>query len=209
MTRWHAAEVAFGSVRRQRPTRSGTGWFLAGYAGVAGFFVSEGVTRKPGSASSLHASADDQGTTRMIGVAYGLAAELPLLLRRTPLPQLPRLVAPAGLILQATGLGLRAWSMRRLGEFYSRTLRTEGSQHRVIDSGPYRLVRHPGYTGSLLTWIGFALTSRSAPVVALVGGLMGRAYHQRITAEEELLRRELPCYVDYSGRTKKLIPFVW
>jgi len=117
-------------------------------------------------------------------------------LRRTPLPELPRPVAPAGLILQATGLGLRAWSMHRLGEFYSRTLRTEGSQHGVIDSGPYRLVRHPGYTGSLLTWTGFALTSRSASVVALVGGLMGRAYHQRITAEEALLRRALPGYVD-------------
>lgn len=176
---------------------------------MAGFFTLEGVNRKPGSAASLAASADDQGTTRMIGIAYGLAAELPLLLRRTPLPQLPGLVAPAGLLLQATGLGLRAWSMRRLGEFYSRTLRTEGAQHRVIQTGPYRFIRHPGYTGSLLTWTGFALTSRSAPVVGLVGGLMGFAYHQRITAEEDLLRRELPGYVDYSDHTKKLIPFVW
>lgn len=99
--------------------------------------------------------------------------------------------------------------MRRLGQFYSRTLRTEGSQHRVIHTGPYRFIRHPGYTGSLLTWTGFALTSRSAPVVAVVGGLMGRAYHRRITAEEDLLRRELAGYVDYSSRTKKLIPFVW
>jgi len=196
-------------MRRRRPARTGTGWFIAGYAGVAGFFALEAVTRKPGSASSLHASPDDQGTTRMIGVAYGLAAELPLLLRRAPLPQLPRLVAPAGLILQATGLGLRASSMRRLGEFYSRTLRTEGAQHRVIETGPYRFIRHPGYTGSLLTWTGFALTSRSAPVVALVGGLMGRAYHQRITTEEDLLRRELPGYLDYSDHTKKLIPFIW
>lgn len=70
--------------------------------------------------------AADQGTTRMIAVAYELGAEVPLLLRRTPLPELPRLVAPAGLILQATGLGLRAWWMRCLGEFYCRTLRTDG-----------------------------------------------------------------------------------
>ncbi|MGH9064295.1 MAG: methyltransferase family protein [Acidimicrobiales bacterium] len=176
---------------------------------MAGFLVLEGSTREPGSASSLRASAEDQGTTRMIGVAYGLAAELPLLLRRTPLPQLPRLVAPAGLLLEAAGLGLRAWSMRSLGELYSRTLRTEGARHRVIDTGPYRFIRHPGYTGSLLTWTGFALTSRSAPVVALVGGLMGRAYRQRITVEEDLLRRELPGYAGYSDRTKKLLPFVW
>lgn len=182
---------------------------LAGYAGIAGFFVLEGLTREPGNAASLHPSADDKGTTRTIIVAYGLAADMPLLLRCTPLPQLPRPVAPVGLMLQLTGLGLRAGSMRRLGEFYSRTLRTEGARHRVIDTGPYRFIRHPGYTGSLLTWTGFALTSRSWPVVAFVGGLLGRAYRQRITAEEALLRRDLPGYVDYSNHTKKLIPFVW
>lgn len=79
----------------------------------------------------------------------------------------------------------------------------------VIDSGLYQLVRHPGYLGSLLTRVGFALTSRSMPVVALIPGLLGATYSRRITAEEELLRRDLPGYTTYSERTKKLIPFVW
>jgi protein-S-isoprenylcysteine O-methyltransferase Ste14 len=71
------------------------------------------------------------------------------------------------------------------------------------------LIRHPGYLGSLLTWIGFAPTSRSAPVVALIPELLGAAYSRRIMAEENLLRRDLPGYTSYSERTKKLIPFVW
>jgi protein-S-isoprenylcysteine O-methyltransferase Ste14 len=79
----------------------------------------------------------------------------------------------------------------------------------VVTAGPYRLVRHPGYTGSLLTWTGFALTSRSGPVLALTGGLLGLAYQRRIAAEEELLARDLPGYEDYQARTRKLIPFVW
>ena len=91
---------------------------------------------------------------------------------------------------------------------YTRTLRTEGEQ-RVVDTGPYRLVRHPGYAGSLLTWNGFALTTRSRPVIAVVGVLLGRAYDQRIAAEEALLQRDLPDYVAYSHRTNKLVPFVW
>ncbi len=192
----------------RRPRRSGTGWFLAGYAGIACFFALEAVTRKPGSASSLEASTDDQGTTHMIVTAYALATELPLVLRRVPAPQLPQTAGPAGLALQACGLALRAWSMRTLGTSYTRTLRTENEQH-VTDNGPYRLIRHPGYTGSLLTWTGFALTSRSVPVIALVAGLLGRAYHRRITAEEKLLQRDLPGYTAYSHHTKKLIPFVW
>jgi len=87
-------------------------------------------------------------------------------------------------------------------------LRTDAEQT-VIDTGPYRLVRHPGYAGSLLTWTGFALTSGSLPVVAVVSALLGYAYRRRIAAEEQLLRRELSPYVAYSQRTKKLVPYVW
>jgi len=98
--------------------------------------------------------------------------------------------------------------MRTLGASYSRTLRAGQEQH-VVDTGPYRLVRHPGYTGSLLTWTGFALASRSTLVLALVAALLGGAYHHRITAEQQQLQRDLPCCLAYSQHTKKLIPFVW
>ena len=194
--------------RSRRRSRTDTGWLLAGYAGIAGFFVLEALTRQRGTASSLDASEDDRDTTRMIITAYALAADLPLLLRRLPAPQLPPVAGPAGLIVQASGLALRAWSMRTLGAAYTRTLRTDDEQH-VVEEGPYRLVRHPGYAGSLLTWSGFALASRSVPVIGFVTGLLGWAYQRRITAEEELLRRELPGYAAYSDRTKKLIPFLW
>jgi protein-S-isoprenylcysteine O-methyltransferase len=70
-------------------------------------------------------------------------------------------------------------------------------------------VRHPGYTGSLLIWTGFALTSRSLPVPVFVGAMLAPAYQQRIRAEEDLLHRELPDYGAYAARTKRLIPFVW
>ena len=82
-------------------------------------------------------------------------------------------------------------------------------EQQVIDTGPYRLVRHPGYAGSLLIWTGFALSSRSVPVVAAVGALLGPAYRRRIAAEEQLLRRDRPSYPAYTDRTKRLIPFVW
>jgi protein-S-isoprenylcysteine O-methyltransferase Ste14 len=196
------------AARVRRRPRGDTARFLAGYAGIAGFFALEGLTRERGIASSLEAAQEDQGTTRMIISAYAVAADLPLLLRRLPVAQLPPIAGPAGLIVQASGLALRAWSMHTLGASYTRTLRTEEEQ-RVIDAGPYRLVRHPGYAGSLLTWSGFALASRSMPVIGLVGGLLSWAYQRRITAEEELLRRQLPGYSAYSQQTKKLIPFVW
>jgi protein-S-isoprenylcysteine O-methyltransferase len=98
--------------------------------------------------------------------------------------------------------------MWTLGASYSRTLRT-GVAQTLTEAGPYSLVRHPGYAGSLLTWIGFAVASRSLPVVAVVAGFLGLAYRDRIRAEEELLRRQLPGYEQYARRTWRLIPYVW
>lgn len=182
---------------------------MAGYGGLLGFFFLEYLFRQPGNASTLAPSEGDQGTTRLIVAAYAAATNLPLLSRRLPIGRLPRAVARAGVAVQGTGLALRGYSMRALGSSYTRTLRTEPSQQALVQTGPYRLIRHPGYLGSLLTWTGFALTSRNLPTIALVSGLLGAAYWQRITAEEQLLRRELAGYENYAQRTSRLIPFVW
>ena len=154
---------------------------MAGYAGVAGFFVLEKSTRERGAAASLEASRDDRGTTRMIVAAYATAAVVAPLVRALRRPRLRAAAGPVGVGLEAAGLGLRAWSMRTLGQSYSRTLRV-GHGQRVVDRGPYRFLRHPGYAGSLLIWTGFALTSRSIAVVEMVGGLLGLAYHRRVSA---------------------------
>ena len=183
-------------------------WFLAGCAGLAGFFALEAALREPGQASSVAASSDDRGTTRGIVTAFGLTAILTPIMRRLPGPRLPAVAAPAGLAMQALGLSLRAWSMHTLRGSYSRTLGTRGRQP-VVDTGPYRLIRHPGYAGSLLVWLGFALTSRSIPAVGLVAGSLGRAYRDRIAAEESLLLRDLAPYAAYRVRTKKVLPFIW
>jgi protein-S-isoprenylcysteine O-methyltransferase Ste14 len=194
--------------RTMTASDSSGGWLLAGYLGAAGFFLQEVLLRRRGAASSLSASHDDRGTTRTLLISSGFAYGLPLVLRRLPLPSMPRPAAATGLIMQACGFALRVWSMRTLGDFYTRTLRTTQHQH-LVDTGPYRLIRHPGYAGALLVWTGLALASRSTPATVVVAALMGRAYQRRITAEEKLLRRALPEYSDYSRRTHKLIPHLW
>ncbi len=183
-------------------------WFVAGYAALAGFFALEAATRERGTASSLTATPDDRNTTRDIVLAYAVAGLAAPLVRLVPIPRLPRVAGPIGLAIEASGLGLRAWSMHTLGGAYSRTLRAESGQQ-VVEAGPYAVVRHPGYLGSIMTWLGFALTSRSLPVTALVGSLLGNAYRRRIDAEERLLTRDLPAYAGYKARTKRMIPSIW
>lgn len=201
--------AGIGRPARRHQDRGQGRWLLAGYAGLGGFFVLKGLLRQRGSAASPKTGDADRGTTRTLAVAYALAADLPFLARWSPERPLPAALAPVGLALEVTGLGVRAWSMRALGKSYSRTLRTEVDGQALIDTGPYRSVRHPGYLGSLLTWAGLVLISRRLSVVAAVLGLLGAAYGRRITAEEQLLQRDLPGYTAYSQRTKKLIPGIW
>ena len=186
----------------------GTRFLLAGYAGVGGMIALERLLRGDGNAASLDASGDDQHTTRDLSAAIAIAAVAPPVLLLLPFGRLPKGFAAIGLGMQLAGLAVRAASMRSLGSFYSRTLRVEQEQH-VVNTGPYQWVRHPGYAGSLLVWIGFALASRSLPAVVLVGGLFSAVYRRRILAEELLLRRDLPGYVTYSEHTDRLVPHVW
>ena len=192
--------------------RSGSsrrGWLAASYAGAAAFFVLEAVAREPGEASDLAATGSDQGTTRQLAAAYGLAAGLSPVLRRLRAGRLPPVSGPAGVGMMTAGLALRAWSMRTLGAYYSRTLRTTSDQG-VVEYGPYRVIRHPGYLGSVMVWTGFAVTSGSAAAALGVAALMGNAYRRRIAAEEAMLTGRFgSAYTEYSQRTKRLIPFIW
>ncbi len=181
---------------------------VLGYLGLGGFFALEATVREPGTAASLRADADDDGTTAGIVRAFQIGAALPLALRRAPGPALPEALARTGLLVEVAGIALRFWSMRTLGAAYSRTLRT-GAGQGVVEDGPYAAVRHPGYLGTLLVWLGFALTSGRASAVVAIGALFGRAYGRRIEAEERLLVRDLPGYAEYRRRTKRVVPLVW
>jgi protein-S-isoprenylcysteine O-methyltransferase Ste14 len=191
----------------RRTRRRGSRWFLAGYAGVAGFLAVEAM-RRPGPASALHGGSEDAGSTRDIAVSFAAVAVSSPLLRRIPVRPLPWPAAALGLSMQATGLALRAWSMQTLRQSYTRTLRVSNEQE-VVDRGPYRHLRHPGYLGSLLVWTGFGLSSCSLPVVGAVAALIVPTYVRRIDAEETLLESELHGYAAYRARTKKLLPALW
>ena len=79
----------------------------------------------------------------------------------------------------------------------------------VADRGPYRLVRHPMYSVSLLIWLWIPLALGSfvlLPAVAVILPIL----MLRLLNEEQMLRRELPGYAEYCQRTPwRLIPFVW
>jgi protein-S-isoprenylcysteine O-methyltransferase Ste14 len=109
----------------------------------------------------------------------------------------------------AAGLTLRIWAARVLGAFYTRTLRTNARQ-RLVTDGPYRLVRHPGYLGNLLLWLGAAIATANGFAAAAIALTIGRAYRARIVAEEAMLAEAFAeDYPAYAVHTWRLLPFVF
>jgi protein-S-isoprenylcysteine O-methyltransferase len=80
----------------------------------------------------------------------------------------------------------------------------------VIDSGPYRWVRHPSYTGGVLAAIGFGLALSTWLGALISGVLLIWAYALRVPREEALLARQLgAAYANYASRTWRFVPFVF
>ncbi len=109
-------------------------------------------------------------------------------------------------VLTVLGFLFCWWARLHLGSLWSGNI-TIKAGHRVVDTGPYRLVRHPIYTGLLLA--AFATAAEKATVLALAGAaLMFFGIWIKAGFEERFLRAELgrEAYDAYARRTPMLIP---
>jgi protein-S-isoprenylcysteine O-methyltransferase Ste14 len=166
-------------------------------------------------ASSLQrtdAKARDGGSLVVISLVLGAGFFLAFSLWGTGHPPGPALGAwalAAGAAVSLCGIALRLWSIRTLGRYFTYVVKVSPDQA-VVESGPYRLLRHPSYTGGLLTGIGIGLSLRYALGPAIVGGAMLTGYLIRIGVEEKALAEGIgEPYRAYMRRTKRLIPFIW
>jgi protein-S-isoprenylcysteine O-methyltransferase Ste14 len=114
-----------------------------------------------------------------------------------------------GLAIFWMGAGLRWWAIHTLGRFFQLTVVVQEGQT-VVDTGPYRALRHPSYTGALLMYLGLGVACDNALSVVLSVALVLAAFLRRIRVEEAVLAHELgEPYRAYARRTRRLIPGVW
>jgi protein-S-isoprenylcysteine O-methyltransferase Ste14 len=115
----------------------------------------------------------------------------------------------AALLLFVLGWVPVIWAMR-VNRFFSSAVRiqSERGQH-VISDGPYRFVRHPGYTAALVV-IGVNGVALGSWLAAAIGWLGLPILLWRTAKEDRMLRAELPGYAEYAARVKwRLLPGVW
>ena len=114
-------------------------------------------------------------------------------------PEFPLWLIVLGLILISLGYGFAAWALAE-NRFFSSVVRIQTDRgHVVCDSGPYRIVRHPGYAGNIPPLLGIALALGSVwtlipAAVALIIAVI------RTALEDQTLQEELPGYRDYAQR---------
>lgn len=120
----------------------------------------------------------------------------------------PWIIFGAAIAVAFAGFALRLWAIRVLGRSFTAAIATSPGQT-VVDSGPYRRIRHPSYTGALVTVLGAALTFTNwLSLVAFVPVFL--AYCYRIMVEERALEGDLGgAYEEYRRRTRRMIPFVF
>ena len=121
---------------------------------------------------------------------------------------LPGFVYYVGIAFMLIGLVLRQWAVAVLGRFFTLTVRVQ-SDHKIVEAGPYRFVRHPSYTGLLFLMIGISLALQTLEGFFINLVVFGLVFGYRIYLEEHALLNALGDeYRSYSKRTKRLIPYV-
>lgn len=119
------------------------------------------------------------------------------------------LLFAAGIAAVLLGVLLRWYAVRTLGPQFSRHIAIQ-EHHEIVTAGPYRLIRHPSYSGTLLTLLGIGVaTDNWLSLLVMVAGGVG-VYTYRVSREERVLIRELGRpYLRYMKQTKRFIPWLW
>jgi len=119
------------------------------------------------------------------------------------------LTSVIGLVLMGLGLAVRSWAMVHLGRYFTVDVAVAADQ-RIVDTGPYRLVRHPSYTGLLLLAVGVGLCFGNIASFLVIAVPMIALMLKRMKVEEEVLAEALGnTYREYMARTQRLIPGIY
>lgn len=114
-----------------------------------------------------------------------------------------------GLLLFGIGLAIRWIAIIHLGRFFTVNVAI-AQDHKLITTGPYRYVRHPSYTGTLLTFLGFGFCLLNYISIAVVFLPIAAGFLWRMHIEEAALSEVFgEQYRSYAAATRRLVPFLY
>jgi protein-S-isoprenylcysteine O-methyltransferase Ste14 len=153
----------------------------------------------------------DKGSIRLIWVMISIAITLGVVLAiYVRLPISKTIVLPfVGLTLIIIGMVFRFISIRALGRLFTVDV-TIRDNHKIKKDGIYRIIRHPSYSGSLISFIGFSISLNNWLGLLAITIIITIALLYRIKIEEKILIDRFGTeYLDYKNNSYCLIPFIY
>jgi protein-S-isoprenylcysteine O-methyltransferase Ste14 len=116
---------------------------------------------------------------------------------------------PIGMILVTIGLITRIYSMATLKQYFTYSV-AKVDEHKLVETGIYKVVRHPGYLGQLIIFIGISIAISNWLSILAMAIPIAIGYGYRINVEERFMLKQFGNkYLDYQKRTKRIIPMLY
>ena len=173
------------------------------------FFVCEqigGVIIPKVKRSGAKVKRRNMGSGVLVICSWVAIFSFPVIVAKVSMGLLPDWIYYVGIFVMVAGIVFRQWAIAVLGRYFSGVIGVQTEQ-KVVESGPYRLIRHPSYSGVLVFLVGMGLALQSWVAIFVNVVIFAIAYGYRIIVEERVLVSELGnSYVEYMKRTKRVIP---
>ena len=176
---------------------------------LLGFGILASLLQPPYNPFAIAVKPGDKGTGAMIVwfvYATQIAAVLEAVYLRFPQSLVWDAVSTGAAAAMLVGLGIRTWAVATLGGLFTMHLDIR-PDHRIVERGPYRWVRHPSYLGAFIMYVATALMLHAWFSAGAAALLLPVAFARRIRHEETMLRQAFGADYDaYCGRVRKIIP---
>jgi protein-S-isoprenylcysteine O-methyltransferase Ste14 len=175
------------------------------------WFISELLLNVLFRSANSNKDSQDKGSMRIIWITIGIAINLGIIISifsKFPVSKL--MITPyLGLLLITAGMIFRFFAVWSLGKFFTVDI-TIQENHEIIDKGVYKIVRHPSYLGSLVSFIGFGISLNNWISLIIIVIPITIAFIHRIKIEEQLMLKQFGVdYSEYMNKTYRLLPKIY
>jgi protein-S-isoprenylcysteine O-methyltransferase Ste14 len=180
---------------------------IVSVASIVAFMVVAQLSRARGLARRGETLARSGGLAHYVAYFF-FVPYVVIAVRPGPELDLPGPLRWVGLAVIVAGIAFSLWAIVTLGRHYDLELEIH-RDHELIRAGPYRLVRHPVYTGLALHFAGACLATGNLPLIAGTLLVTYPALYLRAKTEERLLRERFGAeYDEYARRVGMLVPLL-